>query len=168
MGKHFLSVIYLNCKLCSMQKQTLSNNNLINLPFYTKLYTHVHQNISHSKILAAQPRRKTTSETSKTGLQYHKWLRNDGITSLVDLLLIVKQPIEQVQPEMLEIPWQLRSHRSAFNSFYLLETFLKCLIFFVLHLEMLFLIDSIIFEYACSNEQLFKVLVSYDQPTLKL
>ena len=47
-------------------------------------------------------------------VHYHKWLQNDGITSLVDLFSIAKQSIEQVQPEMLEIPWQLRSHRSAF------------------------------------------------------
>ena len=69
---------------------------------------------------------------------------------------------------MPEIPCDCDRTEVLFNSFYLLETFLKCLIFFVLHPEMLFLIDSIIFEYACSNEQLFEVLISYDQPTVKL
>ena len=69
---------------------------------------------------------------------------------------------------MLEIPDNCDLTEVLFNSFYLLETFLKCFIFFVLHPEMLFLIDSIIFENACSNEQLFKVLISYDQPTVKL
>ena len=58
MGKHFLSGIYLNWKLCSMQKQTVSNNNLINLPFYTKFQIRLHQNISNSKILDCATQKK--------------------------------------------------------------------------------------------------------------
>ena len=98
----------------------------------------------------------------KQAYHYHKWLRNGGITSLFDLFLIVNSR-KQVFPDNCE-----RSE-VLFNCFCLLETFLKCLIFFVLHPEMIFLIDSIIFECACSNEQLLKVFkISYDQPTVKL
>ena len=86
-----------------MQKQTVSNNNLINLPFYTKFQIRLHQNISIFKILDCAKEQQQVKPVKQV-YHYHKWLRNDGITSLVDLFLIIKQSIKQVQPEMLEIP----------------------------------------------------------------
>ena len=123
-----------------------------------KFQTRLHENCStsNSKIFDCAikielPEDKQQLKPVKQVYYYHKWLRNGGITSLLDLFLIVN------------------SRKQVFPDNCSLETFLKCHIFFVLHPEMVFLIDSTIFECACSNEQLLKVFkISYDQPTVKL
>ena len=134
-----------------------------------KFQTRLHENCrtSNSKIFDCAIKIELLEDKQqlkpvKQVYHYHKWLRNGGMTSLLDLFLIVNSR-KQVFPDNYERTEVL------LNCFYLLETFLKCLIFFVLHPEMIFLIDSIIFECACSNEQLLKVFkISYDQPTVKL